>query len=358
MDMNTLAAQDASTSRAIIDALSSDPAFAALSASEGAAILARDAEDAEKLQAGVELSIAAGQLKPQASPPSYKAIDVMGKTPDQVCDVILQDMGEAATTGGIVVLCGLSGTGKGTTVRTLGKRLPAGKSTAWSNGNVFRSLTLLAATWCEQQDDLVAFDADRALTKANLDAFMGMLEFGKFGGADSQWDIKIEGLGIRAFVSEIMNTDLKSVKVKTAIPTVARVTQGCVISFAAGAAQRMAADGLIVLLEGREATVNYIPSPYRFTLTMSDNAALGQRRAAQRIGAEALNALESRSSAGAAAADKGTAMQAVRAALKKLAAEAGVAADGVNGSNGGVTSRQIVFAMAALTAAYSVFFGK
>ena len=49
----------------------------------------------------------------------------------------------------------------------------------WSNGNIFRSVTLLAATWCEQQDDLDGFDADRALTKENLASFMNMLEFGK-----------------------------------------------------------------------------------------------------------------------------------------------------------------------------------
>jgi cytidylate kinase len=257
--------------------------FAGLARREGASIVQRDAEDARKLQAGVELSIASGQLARQESPPTYMSIDVMGKTPDEVCDIILRDMGAARHTGGIVVLCGLSGTGKGTTVRRLGARLEKGKSTAWSNGNVFRSLTLLAATWCEQQPG-GAFDADAALTPSNLNMFMGMLEFAKFNG---KWDIKIEGLGIRAMVSEVQNTLLKSAKVKSTIPTVARQTQGTVVKFAAAAAQKMAADGLIVLLEGREATVNYIPSRYRYTLTMSDNVALGQRRAAQRIGAAA-----------------------------------------------------------------------
>ena len=45
------------------------------------------------------------------------------------------------------VLQGLSGTGKGTTVDKLKAKLP--KAVAWSNGNVFRSLTLLAVTRCE-----------------------------------------------------------------------------------------------------------------------------------------------------------------------------------------------------------------
>jgi hypothetical protein len=49
----------------------------------------------------------------------------------------------------------------------------------WSNGNVFRSVTLLAVTWCEMQDDCDTFDPVRALTKENLASFMGMLEFGK-----------------------------------------------------------------------------------------------------------------------------------------------------------------------------------
>ena len=114
---------------------------------------------------------------------------------------------------------------------------------------------------------------------------MGMLTFDKFDGA---WDIKISGLGIEAMVSAIKNTDLKGPKVSKNIPTVAEQTQGEVVKFAAAAATKMGEDGLIVLLEGREATVNYIPSPYRYTLTMSDTAVLGQRRAAQRVAAAVL----------------------------------------------------------------------
>jgi len=294
MKFSCLQEQNAATSAAIIDLLKDDASFKAVSESEGKSIVQRDAEDAAKLQAGVQLSIAAGQLEVQETPPSYTTIDVMGKTPNDVCDIILESMGDAVESGGIVVLCGLSGTGKGTTVRTLGERLPSGKSTAWSNGNVFRSLTLLAATWCDQQEGTVPLD--KALTTENLNLFMSMLEFGKFGngeGGSPLWDIKINAahLGINAFVSDIQNTELKSNAVKTSIPTVARVTQGTVVVFAAAAAQKMANDGLIVLLEGREATVNYIPSKYRFTLSMSDNVALGQRRAAQRVAAGALKSV-------------------------------------------------------------------
>lgn len=51
----------------------------------------------------------------------------------------------------------------------------------------------------------------------------------------------------------------------------------------------MGADGLVVLLEGREQTVNYVRSPHRFALVLSDESLIGKRRAAQRIMAAALS---------------------------------------------------------------------
>merc|ERR550525_1241 len=117
-----------------------------------------------------------------------------------------------------------------------------------------------------------------------------MLEFGKFR---DRYDIKITGLGVDAYVSDIENTDLRGPDVGKAIPTVARVTQGEVVSFAANAAKIMGDGGAVVLLEGREQTLDHIPSPYRFCLMMSDVNAIGARRAAQRLAAATSNDLES-----------------------------------------------------------------
>jgi hypothetical protein len=208
------------------------------------------------------------------------------------------------------VLCGLSGTGKGTTVAKLGELLPAGKTTGWSNGDVFRALTLLAATWCEQQG-LAEFDAEKALTPENVAEFVAMLEFGEVDGV---WDITIRGLGVDSRVSAIKNTELKGPKVSKNIPTVAERTQGEVVKFASAATNRMGAAGLIVLLEGREATVNYIDSPHRFTLVMSDASVIGRRRAAQRVAAAALAAV------GAEPTDDAAVLDAIRAETAKMAA--------------------------------------
>jgi hypothetical protein len=190
-------------------------------------------------------------------------------------------------------------------------------------GNIFRSVTLLAATWCELQPDLVGFDPVKALTNENLESFMTMLSFGKFNG---KYDTRIHGLGMDMLVSEVQNTELKSPKVSKNIPTVAEVTQGTwlnmyvvlgdgtassngmesppprtsnitntvtypgeVILFAASAVETMGKDGLFVLLEGREQTVNYVRTPHRFTLILSDDSLIGKRRAAQRLMADALS---------------------------------------------------------------------
>jgi hypothetical protein len=50
----------------------------------------------------------------------------------------------------------------------------------------------------------------------------------------------------------------------------------------------MGETGIFVLLEGREQTVNYVRTPLRFTLTMSDMTLIGKRRAAQRLAAGAI----------------------------------------------------------------------
>ena len=284
-----LQAQDHSTSAAIISGLEGDGDFESFATAQGDAIIKRDAEDDDKLAAGIQISVDAGVLPKLEEPPVYTKIDVLGKSPAEVCAVIKNAVGEdAANAGCIVVLCGLSGTGKGTTVEQLIKNtLP--NAVSWSNGNVFRSLTLLAATWCEQNVEGGAFDAEQVLTAENLEAFMAMLSFGKFGGGGTTYDIKINGLGLDLLVNDVKNTLLKGPLVSPNIPTVAKVSQGHVVKFAAKATTIMVEEGgHCVVLEGREATVNYVPTPFRFTLTMSDMSIIGKRRAAQVIGAAAL----------------------------------------------------------------------
>mmetsp|Transcript_39020 Transcript_39020/g.81657 ORF Transcript_39020/g.81657 Transcript_39020/m.81657 type:complete len:429 (-) Transcript_39020:249-1535(-) len=283
-----LSEQNATTTNAIIEHYSTSPEFTSLAKSEGDGILQRDDEDASKLQKGIDIAKDKGVLDPEFVPEEYIEVDVLGKSPEDVADEILGTVRKGGDGGGVVVLCGLSGTGKGTTVAKLKEKLEKEDKkqvVCWSNGNIFRSVTLLAVTWCEQQEDCDGFDPVKALTKENLASFMGMLEFGKFNG---KFDTKITGLGLNLLISEVQNTQLKSPKVSKNIPTVAEVTQGEVVLFASDAISKMGADGIFTLLEGREQTVNYVRTPLRFTLTLSDMSLIGKRRAAQRLAAGAL----------------------------------------------------------------------
>mmetsp|Transcript_34900 Transcript_34900/g.92792 ORF Transcript_34900/g.92792 Transcript_34900/m.92792 type:complete len:583 (-) Transcript_34900:139-1887(-) len=294
-----LAAQDDRTSGAVIDCLSGDPIFDDLARRELSDIVARDTEDGEKLAEGVAQAVEKGVLPADLVPPIYEQIDVMGKTADQVAEEIIAALPKQG--GCVLILVGLSGTGKGTTVEKMKQKLP--NAATWSNGNCFRALTLLAATYCAQQSK--GFDA-ACLTPENLAAWADMLEFVSFDGI---FDIRIRGLGLDVRVSEVANTLLKEPRVSKNIPAVAKETQGEVVKFAGEAVRKMGEAGTVVLLEGREQTLNFIPSPYRFCLTMSDTTVIGARRAAQRIAAAAAP----RAAAGEDAA------AAVRAALAEVA---------------------------------------
>ena len=75
LDSASLKKQDASTSAAIISLLEEDAEFVALSKFEGESIVGRDNEDAEKLQKGVDASIAKGA---SAAPLQPKATQEVG----------------------------------------------------------------------------------------------------------------------------------------------------------------------------------------------------------------------------------------------------------------------------------------
>ena len=116
-----LSEQNATTTNAIIEHYSTNTQFLHLAKSEGEGILQRDAEDASKLQKGIDIAKSKGVLDPNFVPEEYISVDVMGKNPEVVADEILDIVRKGGSSddnegkggaGGVVVLCGLSGTGK------------------------------------------------------------------------------------------------------------------------------------------------------------------------------------------------------------------------------------------------------
>jgi hypothetical protein len=309
VDLALLRLQNSATSNAVLTAFAESKEFSTVAHREEVGIIQRDQEDGEKLAEGIQFAIEKGILPKNVTVEPTLRVDVLGKSSVEVAHTIITALGAAAKTGCVLVLQGLSGTGKGTTVDMLKSLLP--RTVTWSNGNLFRSLTLLATTYCTQND----CPLEAALTPANLAAFVNMLSFGKHNGKD--FDVRIQGLGLDVLVASIVNTDLKKPSVGANLPTVARLTQGEVINFVGGALKQMADDGCSVLLEGREQTLNYIRTPYRFELVLSDTTIIGRRRAAQRMAAMALHSLKGKDNA--TAADVRLALE---ASLQEIAKEA------------------------------------
>jgi hypothetical protein len=87
--------------------------FQKLAEYEGNMTVARDNEDAKKLQIGIDYAKQKGVIDPNFVPDPYVKIDVLGKTPAQVADEIIATVQKEQSQGGsVIVLCGLSGTGK------------------------------------------------------------------------------------------------------------------------------------------------------------------------------------------------------------------------------------------------------
>ena len=89
ISLDLLQQQDAATSSAIIDWLAEDAEFAKLAQYEGDLTVGRDREDDEKLERGIDFAKAKGVIDPQFQPEPYVEIDVLGKSPAQVADLIL-----------------------------------------------------------------------------------------------------------------------------------------------------------------------------------------------------------------------------------------------------------------------------
>lgn len=239
-------------------------------------IMQRDQEDADKLQKGIDLAISKGVL-PKIDAPKYTTIDAMGKSADEVAQTILDKSNVAE--GCVIVLCGLSGTGKGTTVKKIREQVK--NSLTWSNGNIFRSLTLLTKAYADKHEKSVQ---DVVNEEGVLENLMQSLCFAEYEGKG--WDTKIqnEELGIGPlYVNEVKNSDLKAKSVATNIPTVAEQSQALVVKYVDAAVKQLGSAGFTVVVEGRQATVNYVQTEYRFNLMLADTSIIGQRRVAQRM---------------------------------------------------------------------------
>ncbi|CAG9575224.1 conserved hypothetical protein [Leishmania major strain Friedlin] len=278
--LQILREQDDASSSCVLALLKGNASFQCLSKSEGEDILKRDNEDAEKLSDGIRIAIRKGIVsgKPDVSP--VNKLNVVGLSAQEVTDKIVAAL--PSKNGNVIILQGLSGTGKGTTVSKLKDALP--KCVTWSNGNIFRSYTYLCNEVLAAQGKEIT---EESLTDELLSSVEKRVTFVKC--EDGMFHTMLDGT---RRVADVQNTLLKTPLISSKVPTVAQQTQGEVIRFGAGAVKQLSADGYNVILEGRSQTLDYISSPLRFELIIPDVEVLGQRRAAQRVMAKALEMLD------------------------------------------------------------------
>lgn len=174
---------------------------------------------------------------------------------ENVVDVIVKEIGPSVC---IISIEGVSGTGKSATAESLHKRLGTIK---FSFGELFRYLTLKTLENHNINYEELFENLNYRIEKPTL-----------FAEIFKNKNYRIDGEKIHLYdgdvnVSEKHLTDLRAKELEEELPHVAAKTQKNVISFAATEIERLRGNlKKIVLLEGRNFTLDFLPSDLRIRL--------------------------------------------------------------------------------------------
>jgi len=260
---------DLDKSQRIVEWLSGHALFQSLSHKEGLLLEERDREDGFKLKEGIDIARKKGLIPEHEGTIYWTRIDVDGKLPGEIYQEIMQHC-SFTHPGKVLAISGDSGVGKGTLVDELLARIE--NSEKWSNGDIFRILTYFSL---QENPDLLK-NPD-SLAEKDFSPFCSRIHI------EQEGDIRVDLPGGLKPLDEIKNNLLKETAINRALPSVARYTQGEVISIVNRYLEKNQRKQLI--LEGRKETLNPIKADYRIELKLKDPSVLGKRRAAQKLAA-------------------------------------------------------------------------
>lgn len=258
---------DLDKSRRIVDLLDGHAAFEALAHKEGLLLEERDREDGYKLKEGIDIARKKGLIPEEEGEITWARIHVDGKLPGAIFEEIMRHS-SFDKPGTVLAISGDSGVGKGTLVDELLSRIE--DSEKWSNGDIFRILTYFAL---QENPDLLRYP--ESLADKDFSAICSRIHI------EEEGDIRVELPGGLKDLDEIKNNLLKETSINRALPSVARFTQGEVISIVNRYLEKNHRKQLI--LEGRKETLNPIHADFRIELKLKDSTVLGKRRAAQKL---------------------------------------------------------------------------
>lgn len=275
-DFELLKNGDFNATNFLIEYLIMNKNFIEAAKKESKQIKERDKQDIQKLKEGIHIAIDKGMLKKLDFDPPLKSIIVGSRTPNEIASEILENC--PVDRQYLLALSGLSGTGKGTVVSILNRKIK--NSICWSNGDLFRLLTYMIVKFCKNNS--LNFD-ENLLSNLSFSDFVDKIDLQIFNNG---YDLIINDNGQKLKLSEMKNRELKKSEVSTRIPSVARYTQGEVIKFSTKLFHILMEKGHTILLEGREPTLANYDTNFRFELVLEDKLLIGKRRASQKILAE------------------------------------------------------------------------
>jgi cytidylate kinase len=187
---------------------------------------------------------------------------------------------KAGVLGRLVIMYGLSGTGKGTLSGMLSKKLA--KGVHFSNGDIFRALTYLIRL--ESMEKESSFDYYLGmLTPERVESLLARIQYqSSANGVD--YTIK-KGPFESVMLSNIRNSALKTLS--PLVPLVATRFPQEVIRFSKLVVDDMLNRGMDVVLEGREDTIYHYEADQQFELKLENKEIIGERRVVQRVLANA-----------------------------------------------------------------------
>uniref|UniRef100_A0A7S4QAC4 Uncharacterized protein n=2 Tax=Alexandrium monilatum TaxID=311494 RepID=A0A7S4QAC4_9DINO len=208
------------------------------------------AGERQALERGIQLALERELLPRDVEVEPVKHVELSGRSAEDAADEIIGTLGEAASSGCVVVLQGKACDEKKAVVTELKYKL--GQAEVWPMVTFFRAMTFMLLTFSEQTGSTLQ---DVLQKPEMIAAGIEMIE--EMGESKSLGEMAANAESMMAMTSDAS-------KIGENLPLSLEYGQGELINFVTSALGKVAGTGLTVLIDGEVETLRYIRSPHRF----------------------------------------------------------------------------------------------